>query len=154
MASAKTKRIYEAGAAAYKGSPPAPADRMLKAIALMLTEATKKRVVEKDKPRPQKLPFSPQALYELCLERVPHIIACEPYDKRWFGRLGKELQATSGLEQADLERFVGWVEGGGLEFFPDVTFAHVIKHWGTWIVKARSGGQAKQQGAGPESFMK
>jgi len=132
----KAKRVYEAGAAVYKGSPPAAQEKLLKAIALMICEAAKPASKVK-KAEQEPLPFGPGALYELCLNRVPHIIACTPYDKRWFARLGKELQSTEGLEYADMERFVSWVESGGLGFFTDCTFAHVIKHWTTWLPKAR-----------------
>jgi hypothetical protein len=127
---------------------------MLKALSLMLCEATKpaRKVKKAEAP---KLPFGPGELYEACKTRVPHIIGCEPCDKRWFGRMGKALQATSGLELMDLERFVNWVECGGLEFFEDCTFEHVIKHWGNWVVKARGSRQGiipAQEG--PEGWMK
>ena len=151
---ARARRIYEAGVAVYKGSPPASADKILKAMALMLDEATKpkKSIKQSDKGRPQKLPFSPQALYEECLARVPHIVACEPYDKRWFGRLGKVLQASSGLTAGDMETLVAWIEGGGLDFGDSWSFEHIIKHFPNWMTRAR-GGVTQQASTGPEGFM-
>lgn len=154
--SAKTRRIYEAGLQAYPHGRTVGEERLLQAVALMLTEATKPASKAKKKKDEPVLPFGPKELYEACLERVPHVIGCEPYDRRWFGRMGKALQATSGLEREDLERFLGWVESGGLSFFSDCTFEHVIKHWGTWIVKARGnlGTGSAADSAGPEGFMK
>lgn len=153
--SAKAKRIYEAGVVAYKGSPPAAADKMLKAIALMLTEATKPAKRVKKEQQEVVLPFGPKELYEACLENVPHIIGCEPYNARWFGRIGLKLQATNGLRADDLDAFIGWVLCGGLDFGSDWNFEHVIKHWENWIVKARNHySTGSLSSAGPEEFMK
>ena len=136
---ARKVTIYRAGVEAFGSRPNAQQEKLLKAIAAMMAEATKKPSTRKKPTEGPKLAVTPKELYEACLERVPHIIACEPYDKSWFGRLGKKLQQTNGLRADDLEKFVSWVESGGLEFFSDCTFAHVIKHWDVWIVKARSG---------------
>ncbi len=147
MTRSRTSRVYQAGRGAFKGTPTRGQDNLLRAMAAMVAEATQilkptKAVKKKEADKPP-LPFGPGELYELVKERVPHIIACEPYNKLWFGRLGNTLQNTNGLVKDDLEVFVAWVEGGGLEFFTDCTFAHVIKHWDVWITKARSGGQLR-----------
>lgn len=136
---ARKVTIYRAGVEAFGSRPNAQQEKLLKAIAAMVAEATKKPSAKKKPTEGPKLAVTPKELYEACLERVPHIIACEPYDKGWFGRLGKKLQQTNGLMASDLETFVSWVESGGLEFFTDCTFAHVIKHWDVWIAKARAG---------------
>lgn len=149
---ARARRIYEAGVAVYKGNPSASADRLLKAMALMIHEATKpakKKTKTKAEPT---LPFGPKELYEACLARVPHIIACEPYDSRWFGRLGKVLQASKGLSKGDLELLVGWIEGGALDFGDSWSFEHIIKHFPNWMAQAR-GGTTQQAAKGVEGFM-
>ena len=154
-ASARAKRIYEAGVVAYNGTAPANADKMLKAIALMLDEATKKparKAATKDSGAT--LPFGPGELYEAVKARVPHIIACEPYSAAWFGRLGKVLKDSKGLKREDMDLLVAWIEGGALDFGNSWSFSHVIKHFDNWIAQARNeGGAAQQTGRGAEDFM-
>lgn len=155
MTRSRISRVYKAGRGAFKGTPTEGQDNLLRSMAAMIAEATNMRPQQKAKKGVQdgpKLPFGPKALYEACLQRVPHIIACEPYNKAWFGRLGKALQNTNGLREDDLEAFVSWVENDGLSWFEDCTFAHVIKHWDVWITKARGdhGGTTKQ---GAESYL-
>jgi hypothetical protein len=143
--SPRTRRIYRAGEEAYQASKASGDLRLLQAMAAMIAEATKKPARKKqDAP---KLPFSTKEFYELVLRRVSHIVACEPYNKRWFGALGKKMQDTNGLEREDMERMVQWIEGGGLAFGSDWTFDHVIKHWSTWLVKARSANQSSADSA-------
>jgi len=150
----RAKCIYEAGLPAYGGEPPPSAQKMMKAIALMLAEATKpKKKKAATKNEGATLAFGPGELYEACLARVPHIIACEPYDQRWFGRLGKVLQASKGLTADDLETLVAWIEGGALDFGSNWSFSHVIKHFPNWMAQARQGGSGQQAGQGPEGYM-
>ena len=146
MTRTRHSKIYQAGLKAYDKPTPAQ-DRMLKAFSLMLAEATKPRAAAKKKAQPT-LPFGPGELYDAMLERVSHKVGLEPYNKMWFGRMGKQLQNTVPLVKADMETFIGWIEAGGLDFFPECTFEHVIKHWATWIVKARGKEKISQSDAG------
>lgn len=152
MGRSRARTIYLAGEEVYRKSKTTGDLRLLQAMAAMVAEATKKgKAKPKDAP---KTPFAPQELYELMLARVPHIVACEPYNSRWFGALGKKMQATNGLEREDMERLVQWVEGGGLEFGEDWSFSHVIKHFDTWLTKARrTNGSTGVRAGGLERMM-
>jgi hypothetical protein len=157
MSRSRVSRVYKAGRGAFVGTPTSGQDNLLRAMAAMVAEATqiikptaKVKKEAQDKP---KLPFGPGELYDACLQRVPHIIACVPYNKTWFGRLGKALQNTDGLREDDLETFVSWVENDGLDWFHNCTFAHVIKHWDGWIVKARAGVMSGNTGVSAEDYL-
>ena len=156
MTRSRTTRVYRAGVDTFVHRPTPAQDAMLRAMAAMIAESTNitkptKAVKKKEADLPP-LAFGPGELYELVKERVPHVIACEPYNKNWFGRMGKVLRDTNGLVKDDLETFVAWVEAGGLDFFNSCTFPHVIKNWGTWIVKARSNTMSPT-GMGAEDYL-
>jgi hypothetical protein len=155
MIRGRLSKIYKAGRGAFKGTPTPGQDNLLRAMAAMIAEATEMRPpAKKAKPKDApKLPFGPGELYEECKARVPHIIACEPYNKRWFSALGKRLQDTVGLQRDDMNAFVSWVEGGGLDFGDSWTFDHVVKHWSTWMAKARSGDYSFTNAKGMEDYL-
>jgi hypothetical protein len=141
----RAKTIYLKGLETYKGSKATGDLRMLQATAVMIAEATKPKTRKKKAKDEPTLPFTPRELYELCVERVPHIVACEPYDSGWFGRLGSSLQRIKGLERDDMENLVEWIEVGNLDFGDNWSFGHIVKHIGNWIPRARatmSGGSA------------
>jgi hypothetical protein len=123
---------------------------MLRAIAAMVNW----KQPAKTKKEAPKLPFGPGELYELCLERVPTKLACVPYDKGWFARLGKVLQQTNGLEREDMDRVVRWIEDGGIDYMESASFAHLIKHWNNWVTRARQWSQdGCDMGPSVEEFM-
>ena len=145
----RARNIYKVAVdGAYGDKPPTATEKkLLSAIALMVAEATKKPPAKKKKPKDApKLPFGPGELYDDMLARVSDVVGLEPYNKQWFPRLGKAMQNTVGLVAEDKEIFVAWIEAGGLDFFEDVTFEHVIKHWANWIAKARKGDMPQSGG--------
>ena len=107
---------------------------MIRAVAVMLAAPKAKP----EKTPAAKLPFSPGEFYAVLKERAGHIVLCDPVESRLFGQLGRKLQQTSGLETADLDRIVSWIEAGGLKNWPmQPTFEHAVKHFGKWLQYAR-----------------
>lgn len=139
----RSSRILEKGLEAIELPTPSE-QRMCRAIAAMLAEATKP-AKKATKPKGPKLPFGPGELYELVLERVPDKVACEPYDKRWFARLGKELQSIKDLRREDMESIVSYIESGGINYFRNASFSHLIKHFSTWLPLARASTAGQSQ---------
>ncbi len=102
----------------------------------MLAEALKKET--KVKPE-QALSVNPGAFYDQVVLECGDLIECVPYSKRWFGMLGKAMQDIQGFEPADVDRVCAWIRNGGLKGWPvKPTFAHLIKHLSTWVMKARA----------------
>lgn len=118
---------------------------LLKAMTAMLAEATKAKSGPKVKEGPT-LPVSPTVFYETIRDQVGDIVLCEPYNKFWFSRLGKEMHNTAGFEAADLDRLVSWIRNGGLSWWNmgKPNFGHLIKHLGNWIISARAASGATQ----------
>lgn len=110
---------------------------ILAGVAAMLAEATRPKSSRKAKDAPV-LPVSPAVLYEAVRDHCEQVL-CVPYNKRWFGMLGRAMQAVDGFEAADVERLVAWIQSGALNGWPtQLTFDHVIKHLPAFIMRARS----------------
>lgn len=83
--------------------------------------------------------ITPKALFDALEASCGDVIQLRPYSPGSFGRLGKELAACRDIEAGDLERLVAWINSGGLGTWPTkVTWAHVCKHWLSWIAQARA----------------
>lgn len=92
------------------------------------------------------LVFSPNQLYQELLTRVPHLVVCEPVQHRLFGFLGAQLRGIGGLEAADCERVVSWIEAGGLSSWTvQPVFAHVVQNIAKFIGYARVWDQRGRQ---------
>lgn len=112
-------------------------EALIAAFAAMLAAAPAagKGRVRKDGPT---LPFAPQALYEALRERVGHIVSCEVVASSSFGRLGANLKGIAGLEAADLERVVSWIDAGGTSGWPQqLTFQGLANNIDKYINWAR-----------------
>lgn len=107
-------------------------------IATMLDAAIpKKPVIRADVEA--KLPFSPAQLFNALEAGCPDRLTLRPYEQGSFGRLGKALGRIQGLEAADLDRLVGWINSGALAFWDrKPTWTHVVKHITNWIAQARA----------------
>lgn len=107
------------------------------AMATMLAEATKKPT-KKKKADETVLVISPKEMYETIRDNCGDKVACEPYDSRWFGRLGSRLKDIPDLERGDLQRLVSFINGSGISFWKTTfTFGHLIKWLPEMIAKAR-----------------
>src|SRR5690606_7263289 len=95
------------------------------------------------------LVFSPAEFYSELKRRAGHIVLCEPVKSSAFGRLGRVLQQTSGLEREDLDRVVSWIEAGGLRNWKQQpTFEHAVKHFNNWLSYAREWDKRGRQALG------
>jgi hypothetical protein len=89
--------------------------------------------------------FTPKQLFDALEADCAHIVQLRPYAPGSFGRLGKMLGQTSGLEHDDLQRLVGWISSGGLSTWPTKpTWSHVCKHVLNWIAQARAAEETSQ----------
>jgi hypothetical protein len=128
-------RIYKVGANAI-GREPEDDDGTgvlsgLKAIAVMLDEATRKPTRKKHEPDTL---VSPRRAFEIL--RSSGAIDCDPVDRRWFGRLGKELEALK-LTEADVNQIADYLsEGGWVGARPDM--GKVISYLSALATRAKS----------------
>lgn len=131
----RAKELAELGQLAYSRSNKSEYPALIDAIAVMLAApaASKKAKYADDS-----LPFTPKDMHERLHATVGDKVMCFPYQGASFGRLGKTLHDIPGLEVADLDRLVGWIEAGGLEFWKGVcTFQHVVTNCPKWFAVAR-----------------
>lgn len=106
-------------------------------MAAMLDAALPKSYV-KDKPA-LAMAFTPRQLFDALEQGCSDRLNLRPFNSSSFARLAKQLSSTSGLEEADLERLVGWINSGALGFWSSKpTWSHVCKHVTDWVAKARA----------------
>lgn len=140
--SSRADELRELGLDVLKAWPPGQfsAEAIVTAFAAMLAvvELPRGRRAVKPPADVAKLAFSPNALYQELRTRVPHLVVCEPVQHRLFGFLGNQLKGLGGLEPADCERVVSWIEAGGLASWTvQPVFAHVVQNIGKFVAYAR-----------------
>lgn len=102
----------------------------------------------KPKPAPLNLAFTPSQLFDALEAGCSDRLNLRPYNSSTFARLAKDLAKTPGLEEADLERLVGWINSGALGFWSSKpTWSHVCRHVTNWIAQARTWEANGGQGA-------
>jgi hypothetical protein len=110
---------------------------VLGGVAAMLDEATKPKA-KKAKGEEPTLVISPKELFETIRDLCGSRVLCEPYDSKWFGRVGKALKDIPDLQVEDRLALVGWINSGALDKWPvKPNFGHCIKHLSSWIASAR-----------------
>jgi hypothetical protein len=140
MAKTRSEQLYDLGVAEYGPLASESTRSILRAFSVMLAEATKKATAKsKVGNTPTSiLIISPTKLYEEIRDKCGARVLCVPYDKKWFGRLGKALQDIPDLEAEDANRLVAWLNSGALDKWPvKLHFGHLIKHLSSWVITAR-----------------
>ena len=119
---------------------------LIDAVAAMIAQADVQRRRKPEAEASAPLPFSPNELYAQLKARVSDKVALYPVEHRLFGFLGGKLKAIVGLEAADAERVVSWIEAGGLaNWTTQPTFAHIVQNIGKFVAYARTWDQRGRQ---------
>lgn len=115
-------------------------ERLLEAWAKMLAEATKKPAAKKAEKRASRpaLPFTPEEFFEAVCDTGK--VACLPYDKNWFGRLGTKLHnLMPQLRREDMTALCEWLEDGGVSWMSEPpSFGMLIDKLPDWLARARA----------------
>lgn len=138
MAARRADQLAQVGLGALGSGDLEPRD-LVRAIAAMLAEATKKPTKKSADSGESKLAVSPRDFFETIRREAGDKVLCEPYDARWFPRLGRALQAIHGLDSSDAETVAAWLNAGGMRTWPTgvPTFAQLINNLDKWIGWAR-----------------
>ena len=86
------------------------------------------------------------------------VIQLRPYARASILRFGAVLAGIQGLEVADLDRVVSWIQAGGLRWWTDkqipITWESVVKAFPTWVARARAweASSLPPSTTGPESW--
>lgn len=103
----------------------------LDAIACMLDEATAKRPSAAARTPEVVLPMGPGPVYDAV--KATGRVLCEPVNKNWFGRMGKQLQQIR-PDATAIATMCAWLEAGGTAGWPSPpTFEHAIVHLSKWL---------------------
>lgn len=143
----RAKELYEKGLACFQGEPSTSDEDLVLAIAVMLDTALPAPRRKTHTKSSSPLPFSPQELHKLMLASChPELVICEPYKSTDFGILGRNLKQVSGLELADMERLVAWIQGGGMKGWSvQPTWSHICRGVDKYISWAREWERRGQQ---------
>lgn len=151
---ARAKRIRES--AGKPAGLTAADEGLLEAIASMVEFATRPKSKRKAADgEGAALLVSPAHLYGEFKNRVGHIVLCEPYDKRWFGRVAATLKAMPDLQASDLDLVLDHIEAGSLATWPNGApdFNAVIKWFPTWVMRARKWAENGRQAVGSKAVL-
>jgi hypothetical protein len=126
---------------------------MIAAIAAMLAKADVQRRRKPEKlDTGERLPFSPHEFYTELRARAGHLVITEPVENRLFGFLGGRLKSINGLERADMDRVIGWIEAGGTRKWSVMpTFKHVVTNFDKFVAYAREWDRRGRQEIGAGS---
>lgn len=123
-----------------------PEERLILAIASMM-EYKKPKAAKKE----VTLAVGPQFVYNTFKAVCPDKLALDGYSSSDFGRLGKLMKTLSPpASPEEVEMVADWINDGGLSFWSNKpTFAHVAKHFGTWLICARDSYKAPAKKESP-----
>lgn len=131
----KAGRLYSAGLEEYQREAD-PHLGLLRGIARMLADSNKK-LTKKEEKEKAPLAFTPKALFEKVRAECP-TICTDPYNKAWFGWMGKSLHNVSSLKHEDMQLFVDWINSGALQWMKQpADFGMVARKFPDWISMAR-----------------
>ena len=151
VSGSREDELREVGLDTYRAPlPEDPFESMIAAVAAMLAKADIQRRRKPDKVVDEvRLPFSPHEFYTQLRARAGHLVIMEPVENRLFGYLGGRLKQITGLERADMDNVVAWVEAGGLRDWKVMpTFKHVVTNIDKFVAYAREWNKRGRQQLG------